>query len=144
VICNPHGLQITLGNQARVLEAQGDLDGALALLQEQERICRQLGNQLGLQIALTNQGSVLQARGQAEEALALLQTAEQMGRGLRNPEGLAIVLRRQAELLAWSLNRPREALAAAEEAHRLAVTHGLTALAEQLASLLVRLQAWSG
>jgi tetratricopeptide (TPR) repeat protein len=137
---NPHGLQIVLGNQARVLEARGDLDGALALLQEQERICRQLGNQLGLQIALTNQGSVLEARGQAEEALALLRTAEQMSRALRNPEGLAIVLRRQAELLARSLNRPGEARAAAEEAHRLAVAHGLTALAEQIDPLLVTLR----
>jgi nephrocystin-3 len=137
---NPNGLQVTLGNQARVLEARGDLDGALALLQEQERICRQLGNQLGLQIALTNQGSVLQARGRAEEALALLRTAEQMARDLRNPEGLAIVLRRQAELLARSLDRPRAAVAAAEEAHALAETHGLTALAEQLAALLASLR----
>jgi hypothetical protein len=50
------------------------------------------------------------------------------------------VLRRQAELLARSLNQPREALVRAEEAHRLAVAHGLTALAEQIAALLEELQ----
>ena len=33
-----------LGNQALILQDRGDLDGAMALQKEQERICRELGN----------------------------------------------------------------------------------------------------
>ena len=38
----------SLGNQALILYARGDLDGAMALHKEQERICRELGNMDGL------------------------------------------------------------------------------------------------
>ena len=46
---NLDGLQTSLGNQALILQARGDLDGAMALHKEEERICRQFGNLDGLQ-----------------------------------------------------------------------------------------------
>jgi tetratricopeptide (TPR) repeat protein len=141
---NRHGLQIALGHQARVRTEHGDLDGAMILLREQERLCRELANPLGLQIALSNEALVWQKWGRVEEALALLREAERLSRGLGNPEGLAIVLLRQAELLAGADGRSPEALRPAEEAHRIAVAHGLTALLDQVRPVLTSLQAPRG
>jgi hypothetical protein len=72
-------LLICLGNQALILKAIGDLDGALRLLKEQETICRRLDDPNGLAFSLVNQASLLafnQARpGEglplAEESLRL-------------------------------------------------------------------------
>ena len=46
---NLDGLRASLGNQALILQARGDLDGAMALHKEKERICRELGNKDSLQ-----------------------------------------------------------------------------------------------
>ena len=66
------GLQASLGNQALILQARGDLDGAMALHKEEERICRELGDPAGLAISLINQAIILhpnpEARGLAREA----------------------------------------------------------------------------
>ena len=56
-------LSACLGNQANILYARGDLEGAMALYKEQERLCRELGNQEGLAHSLGNQALILQARG---------------------------------------------------------------------------------
>ena len=63
-------LPICLGNQALILKARGQLDQAMALHKEQERICRQLGNLDSLQISLCNQAGILYARGQLDQAMA--------------------------------------------------------------------------
>jgi len=78
-----------------ILQARGDLDGAMALHKEEERICRQLGSIEGLAASLANQASVLEDMGRAREGLPL-----------------------------------------AEEAHRLATTHGCAALARQIEPIL--------
>ena len=52
----------------------------MALLKEQERICRQLGNPRGLATSLANQASIQARRSQLREAVALaeqtLETAQ--------------------------------------------------------------------
>lgn len=63
------------GNQALILKARGDLDGAMALHKEEERICRQLGNVGGLAISLVNQALVLRQMGRAREGLPLAEIA---------------------------------------------------------------------
>jgi hypothetical protein len=72
-------LSNSVGNQANILADRGDLDGAMALYKEQERICRELGNPEGLSISLANQANLLkglpgrrgEARGLGEEALRI-------------------------------------------------------------------------
>ena len=54
------------GRKAQVFRDGGDLDSAIALLEEQERISRELGNQNGLQASLGNQGLRAEQRVQAE------------------------------------------------------------------------------
>ena len=59
---DPRDRQISLGNQAVNLYARGDLDGATALLKEEERICRQLGDLAGLAASLDNQAFISSTR----------------------------------------------------------------------------------
>ena len=68
---NKDGLQRSLGNQALILQARGDLDGAMALHKQEEQLCRELGNKDGLQASLGNQALILQARGDLDGAMAL-------------------------------------------------------------------------
>ena len=53
---NLDGLQATFGNQAFVLRARGDLDAAMTLLKEQERICRSWAISDGLRSAWATKG----------------------------------------------------------------------------------------
>ena len=126
---NLDSLQRSLGNQALILKTRGELDGAAALHKEAERICRQLGNLDGLQRSLGNQGLILRTRGDLDGALAFHKEKERICRQLGNIEGLALSLANQAALLA---GQSPQALGLAVEAHRLAITHGLTALAKQI------------
>jgi hypothetical protein len=50
---NKDGLFRVLGSQSGIRKARGDLDGALALQKEAERLCRELGDKRGLQVSLT-------------------------------------------------------------------------------------------
>ncbi|MBI4641712.1 MAG: DUF4062 domain-containing protein, partial [Candidatus Tectomicrobia bacterium] len=61
-----NSLQGALGNQALILKAWGDLEGAMKLHKEQERICKELGNKDSLQASLGNQALILQAWGDLE------------------------------------------------------------------------------
>ncbi len=69
---NKHGLAPSLGNQALILYARGDLDRAMGLLKDQERICRELGNKAGLQFSLGYRALILRARGDLGGAIALI------------------------------------------------------------------------
>jgi tetratricopeptide (TPR) repeat protein len=130
---NKNGLSESLGIQALIFEARGDLDGAMALQKESERLCRELGNKDGLQASLGNQAEILRARGDLDGAMALHKESERLCRELGLVEGLATSLSNQAEafILTRDLDRMREALPMAEEAYRLASTHGLKPLARR-------------
>ena len=82
------GLQRTLGNQALILQNRGDLDGAMALHKEEERICRELGDKDGLQRTLGNQALILQNRGDLDGAMALHKEEERICRELGNTNDL--------------------------------------------------------
>jgi len=77
----------------------GDLDGAMALLTQEERICRQLGSLDGLQRTLGNQAVILQARGDLDGAMALHKEKERICRQLGNLDGLQASLGNQALIL---------------------------------------------
>jgi hypothetical protein len=50
---------ILKAGRALTNEWQSNLDGAMALYKEQERICKELGNKNGLSISLCNQAILL-------------------------------------------------------------------------------------
>lgn len=64
-----------IGNQGVILRDRGDLDGAMALYKEKERICRQLGSFEGLARSIGNQALILGEKGKRAEAQALAKEA---------------------------------------------------------------------
>jgi hypothetical protein len=77
----PAGLQASLGEPGVIRRARGDLDGALALLKEWERICRELGNPEGVAIALVNQAALVV--GPPQDALPLVVEAARLAEQIR-------------------------------------------------------------
>lgn len=138
---NKDGLSACLGNQAVILDARGQPDEAMRLHGEEERLCRELGDKDGLQSSLGNQAMIRRGRGELNEATRLYAEQERLCRELGNTEGLALSLINRACLWAGDMGRPREALPAAEESYRLATTHGLIALAEQIRPILEHLRS---
>jgi hypothetical protein len=75
------------------------------VLEESERLCRQLGKLDGLAACLNNQTALLLSLGDLDEALAAQQEAERLARQLGDLDGLAhslgnggLILRRQGDL----------------------------------------------
>jgi ATP/maltotriose-dependent transcriptional regulator MalT len=92
-------LQAALGNQAASLFDRGDLDGAMALYKEQERLCQELGHKRGLEACFGNQARILHARGQLDEAMALFKEQELLCRELGHKSGMKYCLGNQALIL---------------------------------------------
>jgi tetratricopeptide (TPR) repeat protein len=130
-----------LGDQAALLLEAGEVDEALPLLREQERICRQLGDKLGLQRALGNQAGALLKRGDVAGASPLLQEQERISRELADLDGVATSLMNQAIVLKQQGELDR-ALRLLEEAERLrrALGHqdGLATVLVNRAAILIR------
>ena len=64
-------IAISLGNQALIIENKGLLDEALALHQQEQRICEELDDKAGLGRTYGNQGVIIHKQGKLDEALAL-------------------------------------------------------------------------
>ena len=92
-------LSACLGNQGLILKARGDLEGAMALYKEQERICRQLDDLDGLSRTLGNQGLILYIRGDLEGAMALWKEQERICRQMGDLDGLQSTLGNQGLIL---------------------------------------------
>jgi tetratricopeptide (TPR) repeat protein len=84
---------------AYLYQSLGDIDRAMALLKEQERIARQLGNLNDLQTSLGNQALILKARGDLDGAMALLKEQERICRPLGKLNELQTSLGNQALIL---------------------------------------------
>jgi tetratricopeptide (TPR) repeat protein len=83
-------LQICLHKQALILMASGEMKGALALLKESERLCRQLGDSAELAVLLANQAGLLSVNlSRHAEALPLA------GEACRLADEHGLALRRQ-------------------------------------------------
>jgi hypothetical protein len=90
-------LSICLGNQALILQAQGDLEGAMRLLKEKETIRRRLNDPNGLALSLTNQSVLLAFNLQRPaDALPLVQQAHD----LADRHGLIALRQQIAPILA--------------------------------------------
>ena len=86
-------------NEAKLLQDRGDLDGALALHKQAERLCRELGNKEGLSYSLGSQALILQGRGDLDGAMALHKEAEHLYGELGNRDGVVVSLQNQAKIL---------------------------------------------
>jgi tetratricopeptide (TPR) repeat protein len=132
------GLQASLGNQARILYELGEQDRAMQLFAEQEQLCRELHDSSGLAHSLGGQAVILQVRGDLDGAMRLYKEQEWLCRELGDPNGLAISLVNQVGILAQQ-GQGQAGRGLAEEAYRLAMQHGLTALAQQFAPIVQEL-----
>ena len=102
-------LAASIGSQANLLYARGELDEALALHREGGRLCREMRLEGGLALSLVNQGAVLFDRGQLDTAFESCKEAEglfrrqaQLGKDhlkLTYQRGLAKSLTGQANVL---------------------------------------------
>lgn len=84
---------------AYLYRSLGDLDAAIALLEENERICRQSDDFDGLSTSLGNQAVILNACGNLDGAMALLKEQERICRQAGNLDGLSCSLGNQANTL---------------------------------------------
>jgi tetratricopeptide (TPR) repeat protein len=82
-----------------ILQAQGDLGGAMTLLLEVERLCRDTGNKDKLLASLGNQGVILRSQGDLDRAMARHKEEEGLCRELGNKDGLGVSLGNQALIL---------------------------------------------
>ena len=135
------GLQASLGDQAAIYHKRGDFQTAMKLHDEEEQLCRELNNQNGLQTCLGNKGAILLDQKRLNEAMHLLRQQEEICRELGTPEGLAQCLMNQAIILELT-GLHREAQSMGEEAHRIAVEHGLTLMAREIERFMGRFGAY--
>ncbi len=113
-----------LDKRGYILARQGQPDRALALNFESQTLFREIGDRAGLAEAIMNRAIPLINLGKYEEAKGLFFQAEQIMRDANMPESLVTCLKWHAALLALNMNRPREALPLANEAHDLARSIG--------------------
>jgi len=96
----------------------GELEIPFRIVQQEEALCRELGNKDGLQWSYGHHAVILRRWGQLKEAMALLKQGEALCRELGNKHGLqwsygnqAVILRRWGQLEeAMALLKKKEAL----------------------------------
>ncbi len=59
-------MQLSLGNQANILSDPGVLEEALILYREEEKICRELGNNENLAISFLNQALITSEKNEPD------------------------------------------------------------------------------
>jgi tetratricopeptide (TPR) repeat protein len=123
---------------------QGRYDEAMALHQQEEALCRELGDLHGLQVSLGNQANILYLRDRYAEALALHDEKERICRELGDPASLALGLANKAVVLVEGFGHARDALVLLEEAEELLAQYGVAALAARIAPLAAAVRAKAG
>ena len=112
-----------LGGRATVLRSLGELDRAMELHREEERICLGINDRDGVQRCLGHQAAILRERGEFDEALALFKRQENICRSLADRHGLQFCLGNQALVLKTRGNLDG-AMALHREEERLCREHG--------------------
>jgi ATP/maltotriose-dependent transcriptional regulator MalT len=101
-ICSPDdktALIATLNGQAFNRFMAGDLDLAMDLFREVERMCRDTGDKYELSVCLNNQSRIYYIRGNFATSMKMLKDIEDICREVNNYNGLSISLNNQALLL---------------------------------------------
>lgn len=88
-----------LGKQALIHRRRGEFDVAMALLLEQEQLCRELSDQTGLALSLGDQALILRRRGKLDDAMALCEEMEGICLKLGDVGGLSRSLGNKALIL---------------------------------------------
>ena len=92
-------LQAVLGNRALLLKARGELDKALAVHLEEQRICLELGKVGEFHVSRGNEARILQVRGDLDVALEIYQDCERHSRATGDWDGLQVVIGNRATIL---------------------------------------------
>ena len=143
------GLQRALGEHALLLinRARANpagVDGALLadatmLLDEQESICRAVGEWVGLAQALGNRAIAQRYTGDLSGALASLDEQLRFAQRTGNAQGVLIATANRGEILGL-LGRVPEALDALGSARRTAAQYGMTPMVQQLDRMIAALR----
>lgn len=133
-------LNIVLAESASVLLGLGRHAEALALLKEQEPLCRAQNDRQRLLTCFTGQGSACMALKNWEGALYAYKGWEQIYREANVPEGLISALNNQAIVLV-NIGRLKEALDVAVEAHALATAQGRPDQAQKFATIIEKIKS---
>jgi tetratricopeptide (TPR) repeat protein len=135
------------GEQAAILRSRGDLDKAMAVCKEEERISRRVGNLDVLQSALFGQALILRDRGDWDGALKLLTEQERICRLSNDRKGLyatysvqALIIRDRGDLDgAMALHREAEKIC-----RQLGDLDGLQVVLNNQAVILLRREDFDG
>ena len=119
---------------------QASLATAIPLLDEQEELCRELGDQIGLAACVGNRAIVARYQGDIQRSLALLDQQLAVAQTSGNNQGVLIATANRGEVLGL-LGRTDEALASLGSARQVAATNGLTAMVQQLDQMIAGLRA---
>ncbi len=142
-----YDVQGNLAGWIELRRRQTDLDGALALLREQERICRELADLVAIGRALAGQAVILSDRGRPAEALPLLEEYTAICRAEGDLRGLAEALL-NGSAARFETGDSAGGAASAAEAEQLARGLGDPALLTRVlvarASAFVGLNDWVG
>ena len=140
-----YDIQANLASWIELRRNQVDHDGALALLREQERICRELADPVAIGRALAGQAVVLADQGRPADALPLLEEYAAVCRAEGDLRGLAEARLNEAAAR-FETGDSAEGVAAASEAEHLARGLGDPALLTRVlvarASAAVGLGDW--
>lgn len=138
-------IQHRLIQRVAFIRPDDDPQVLLDRLQAHERVSRDLGMQEEVAHSLAGQAYAYRLRREPEKALQKLRDEEKIWRGRDNKPRIAECLTQQALLLSNDMRRPREALAPAEEAAKLAASHELLEISgDVLARLLEHIRAGLG
>jgi len=135
-----NGLQQALGDHALLLLGRGDASAAEAIVDEQEAVCRRLGDpgRIGLQACTGNRAILRKQQGRLEEALACLAEQESICRAIGHGQGLLIAVANRGDVLTGIPGRAAEAVAALEAARSMAMQLQLTPMIAELERMLAQ------
>jgi hypothetical protein len=120
-----------LDEKATALADIGALDEAMKLFQDEERICREQGDNQRVETSIINQARILDARNDVDGVISVYKKMENFCREVNDKGALSVALMNQAKYM--NLRSPnKDALALADEAYRLAEECGQLGLPEAL------------
>jgi len=143
VVKNPAGFDLSIINDLSwLLHDSGNIQEAMTLNKEKERVCRKLGNMDGLHASLGDQANILYRWGKLKEAMSLYKEAERICRQLENLTGLQVSLGNQANILCdWG--KLEEAMVLYKEEERIFRQLGiLSGVESSLGSQALILKDW--